>query len=441
MNVEYLDGSLPYLDGAEDELVGVFRRSEDRSSGSPELEAHIRDWPTRYHLSGRRANLARPIRIGPDDRVLDVGAGTGAITRHLLETGAEVVALEGSPARATAAAARCDGMERGRIVCGPIQQFDDPDGFDVVFVVGVLEYSADFFGGAAGPNEFLSAVRRHLRPGGTLVLAIENQIGLSYLLGAPEDHHGQPWIGVEGYRRGRPIRTWSRHRLARLLRDEGYTQQRWLAAFPDYKLPTAIIRSDAIEGDGAADLLRSVVGQITPIQADHVTPTADPALAMGTFADAGLALEIANSFVVVATLADGPDPADRLQDGSAWFEPTGHLDGPFEWQRVDRDGDGSLRASGPSGTRGLRPPAEPAPAPPAEPATDSPGPAASEQPPAVAPTTAPAPELDAHPVRSAPAAQLPDLGVRDATRRLGRAFRIAARQRLMSVRRAATKTR
>ena len=38
--------------------------------------------------------------MGPGDRVLDVGAGDGALTRHLVAVGAKVVAVEAHPGRA-----------------------------------------------------------------------------------------------------------------------------------------------------------------------------------------------------------------------------------------------------------------------------------------------------------------------------------------------------
>ena len=105
--IRYLGQSLGYLDGAEDRVLEVLSQAEDRSPVSDELAAHIVDWPTRYHFSRHRANLLRPFAIGAAMRVLEIGAGTGSLSRFLGETGAEVVSLEGSPARAHATAAGC----------------------------------------------------------------------------------------------------------------------------------------------------------------------------------------------------------------------------------------------------------------------------------------------------------------------------------------------
>jgi len=102
--VRILEGHIPYRDGSEERILEVLTAASDRSSDSDELAAAITDWPSRYHLSRQRASLLRPLRLGPGLRILEIGAGTGVLSRYLAETGAQVVALEGSVERARAAA-------------------------------------------------------------------------------------------------------------------------------------------------------------------------------------------------------------------------------------------------------------------------------------------------------------------------------------------------
>lgn len=305
-----------YADGSEAAVLSVLEAAGDRSAASDELARAVTGWESRYHLSRLRANLLRPLRLGPGMRVLDAGAGTGALARYVAETGAEVVALEGSLARARAAAARCDGLDNVEVVCGPIESFADGDpggdGFDVVLCVGVLEYAG------TGAGELLGRLRRLTRPAGVLAVAIENQLGLKYLLGYGEDHLGQPWLGVEGYPGVAPggPRTWSRRSLAARLDHAGFAAQRWLFPFPDYKLPVAVLAETAYTGPEFVDQL---VRWPCTAQASAQLRVSDDRLAHRVFLDAGLGPEVANSFLVVAGAA-GEDVDGVVDPGcEAWF--------------------------------------------------------------------------------------------------------------------------
>lgn len=313
--VAYLASSVPYEDGAEDNLLKVFNSVEDLSDGSDELLSRIEDWPTRSHFSPLRSNLVKPLRIEPGMRVLDVGCGSGTTLRYLGELGADVTGIEGSPARARAAAIRCCDLPNVKVVCGPIQDYKS-EPYDLVLVIGVLEYSDRLH--ATGHKGFLGAVAGLTGQKGVLAIAIENQIGLKYLIGYNEDHLGLPWVGVEGYQRREGIRTWTRRELANLLNVGGMTHRRWLYPYPDYKHPTHIF-SDRLmrrpEGPSLVDkFLRNPV----------VDRSAEPALVCNAAAahrvmlGAGLGEEVANSFLLLAA-RDENRLEEIVHTGEAWF--------------------------------------------------------------------------------------------------------------------------
>ena len=99
---------------------------------------------------------------------------------------------------------------------------------------------------------FLRKARADLSPGGSLVLGIENRLGLKYLLGCPDDHLGvshiaclpaplarRRWQESSGHRL--QSFTYSLTELERMLRAAGFSQVEFFGAFPDYKLPEKII--------------------------------------------------------------------------------------------------------------------------------------------------------------------------------------------------------
>jgi O-antigen biosynthesis protein len=327
--VRRIGGEVPYVDGAETDLLDILRRASDLTSGSDELDGAIHDWPTRYHLSHLRSHLFRPLHLRAGQRVLDVGAGTGAMARYLGEAGCTVVALEGSPARAEVAAERCRDLPEVEVVCGTIDDLDPQERFDVVTVIGVLEYTPAPIGGAGGPAQLLAGVRARLGPSGALVLAIENQLGLKYLLGGAEDHRGAPWVGIEDYPGPPGPRTWSRPELARLLDAAGFTGQTWLAPYPDYKLPTVILHDRAFDEPDIEELVDQLILQPVAFP-DHVPARlGDASAAHGALIRAGLGRHVASSLLIVSSTGTGH--LDLVADDVLAWIPGGHR--RSEWRR------------------------------------------------------------------------------------------------------------
>ncbi len=306
---------LHWRDGSEERLLAVLRSATDRSTASDELASHITDWPSRYHLDRRRTNLLRPLEVGPGMTVLDVGAGTGVNSRYLAEAGASVVAVEGDALRAEMAGVRCQGLDVDVRVgdATSVSAATDPDGFDLVACIGVLEYSG------TDPGTFLAHLASLVRPGGALVVAIENQMGLAYWLGANEDHLGKPFVGLAGYPGDTGgIRTHSRTGLATLLSSAGMSAQHWLYPFPDYKLPVAILTDDAYRVPDAVEFVDQIVGP--PVDRLRMSTTAGPdsRASHRELIAAGLGPDMANSFLVVAGADQGAVDSACGGDVLAW---------------------------------------------------------------------------------------------------------------------------
>ncbi len=302
--IRILDATLDYSDSSEDRVLATLEGAADRSSESDELANAMVDWPTRYHFSRMRGHLIRPLELSHDLDVLDVGCGTGAISRALGEQGARVLGVEGALPRARAAALRCADLERVEIACGDISHLETDRTFDLACLVGVLEYSTTAEGGKHGPKSLLEHLRQLVKPRGALLIAIENQIGLKYLLGYREDHVGLPWAGIEDYAEGFGARTWSRRQLGHLLASAGFAAQRWLFPYPDYKLPAVILSEDAFELGDATDIVDQVVRRPVHDFAFPRTVLTDDRRVHRVMLDAGLGPDVANSFLILAAAED-----------------------------------------------------------------------------------------------------------------------------------------
>ena len=289
---------ITWRDGAEERMKSIFLSTDDRSSASDFLASHITDWPSRYHLDRRRTNILRPINFDKSMRVLDVGAGTGVMSRYAAERGAEVVALEGDSMRAELASLRCEGLNVD-VRCGSVNDFDDSEGFDLILVIGVLEYATNHPAGSSG---FLKKLSQLLNPDGSIVIAIENQMGLAYWMGANEDHLNEPWVGLEGYVSTSSVKTFSKPVLSSLLTDAGFKHQNWLYPFPDYKLPLTILSDRAYMENDRVDLIDQLVGSPVDRSRSGVLPFFDTRALHRQVVDSDMGQDMSNSFLVVCRL-------------------------------------------------------------------------------------------------------------------------------------------
>ncbi len=318
-----------YSEGSkiEGRTLEILRGAKDLGLFSEELQASISDWPTLYHLSPARHNLLRHLRIGREMSVLELGAGCGAITRQLGESAGDVWAIEGGRLRAACAAARTRDLDNVRVFQSDFQAIELERRFDLVTLIGVLEYSPVFFESANPFLECLRLARSLAKPNGSLLIAIENQLGLKYFCGAPEDHTGKPYDGVQGLYKKRGVRTVGRVELGELVREAGFANVRFHYPFPDYKLPSWLLTERAFSSEGfdPSAILRMVE---TRHEGERVTFAADERKIRPILARNGLLEELSNSFLVIAGVAPSPNfelcsddllAAGYVTDRRPWF--------------------------------------------------------------------------------------------------------------------------
>ncbi|MET3928971.1 GT2 family glycosyltransferase/glycosyltransferase involved in cell wall biosynthesis/2-polyprenyl-3-methyl-5-hydroxy-6-metoxy-1,4-benzoquinol methylase/regulator of replication initiation timing [Lysobacter sp. OAE881] len=311
--------SWAYSDGnaVESRLLELVSQVRDRSVLSSELARAIDDWPTRYYFSAQRANLLRPFAGLLSGNVLEIGAGCGAITRYLGEVSSEVVALEPSIPRSRVAAKRCEDLAHVNVVVDDLESFQTEQRFDVVTLIGVLEYAHRFSDHPDAARIWLEKARSLLKPSGCLIVAIENKLGLKYMAGAPEDHLGRPMLGISDLYEANGPRTYGREELDQLIRSAGYADVGFGLPFPDYKLPSSVLlaKEDGVmpHFDKGAALAAGAVdpqlGRPPLFPVDRV---------WRVVAENGLIKDLANSFVVIAhngTTTDVFGEQNRLVEG------------------------------------------------------------------------------------------------------------------------------
>ena len=233
-----------YSDGAvEDTLLEI---AKDTAPSAYEKTAlALGSWPVMYHFSPMRGNIISwyPLR---GKHVLEIGAGCGAVTGAIATEAASVTCVELSKKRSMINAYRNRDLKNITIRVGNFETVREhlPQKYDLITLIGVFEYGRDYISGKDPYVTFLAMLKELLAPGGEILIAIENRIGLKYFAGCTEDHTGVFYDGIEGYRNTDHVRTFSKKEIERLIRAAGFPEPEFYYPYPDYKFPKAIY-SDA----------------------------------------------------------------------------------------------------------------------------------------------------------------------------------------------------
>lgn len=296
----YSDG-----DNIEDRLLRQVKGAADVSLASDELQCLIIDWPSEYHFSPLRANLLSSFYMERFTNILEIGSGCGAITRLLGERCLEsnILALEGSRRRAEITRARCRGLANVEVCQDSFVDFEYPDLFDLITLIGVLEYSPSYFGTDKPALETLRKARRGLSSNGVLVIAIENQLGLKYFNGCAEDHNGRPFSGINDLYEPGTVRTFGGRQLLQMLYESGFQHVEAVYPFPDYKLPQLLVREEALRCEQFD--VSHLVGQYPARDYGHNGDRVfNESRAWRLVCQNGLLPDLANSFLLFAFTGD-----------------------------------------------------------------------------------------------------------------------------------------
>ncbi len=306
------DNIIDYSDGEKKEqyIYDSLKASGDNSIFSTELLNKIRDWSSEYHFSTYRSNILRPININKNHTVLEIGAGCGAISRYLGETGALVTSVEGSLSRARCARQRCKDLDNVTVICSNVEEVEFDRKFDIITLIGVFEYTAKY---SKRENPFHSALEHYrslLAPNGVLIIAIENKLGLKYFSGYNEDHTGKPYVGLESKYGAKDITTFGRTEIHDLLLECKFQTVEFLYPFPDYKLPKVVLSEQGFEKEefNSTDLIKFTKDR-------HYSPKPKAnllheKLVWSSLDENKIIKDLSNSFLIVASPAESSNMID-----------------------------------------------------------------------------------------------------------------------------------
>ncbi|MDY7087453.1 MAG: hypothetical protein SYR96_20330 [Actinomycetota bacterium] len=194
------------------------------------------------------------------------------------------------------------------VLCGTLAKLPDAEKYDVIVALDGVDRLCSVENEQLDWAASLQALKRALRPGGTLLLAVENELGVHRLVdpathtSAQADSAWRP-LGEFDTKPGNPTR------LAGKLSAEGLAID-WLGTvWPVPETPTLIATPNALQ-DGPADVLAAVAAGAVGRAYTDKPVLSDPRRLAAAAVRGGLGAEFAASWLVVAHRA--PRPATVL---------------------------------------------------------------------------------------------------------------------------------
>ncbi|WP_030489286.1 hypothetical protein [Micromonospora chokoriensis] len=279
--------------------------------------------------------------VPPGARVLIAGPHDPALLDQL--THAEVTCLLRSHPDAVALAHRA-----ARVVVGGPAGLPDDETYDVVIAPAGLDPVESVEGARLGWDGVLARLVAAVRPGGALLLRLENPLGLHRLVDTTPwyaSRDDSAWAIGGVLDRAHPA---NRDQLRERLTAAGLRPTACWAAYPDVSAPTALLDADHLDRDAGSGLFDAVLHGACAGGFTNATVLQDPARLAVDALHAGRAADLAPGWLTLAHRpADSTDPTT----------PTAEADLPVALVQTGRPGIGVMEVlHGPSGWRwGLTP--------------------------------------------------------------------------------------
>lgn len=198
-------------------------------------------YPYLYHLSSIRQNIVDWLDITKEMKVLECNAQCGALTGRLLEKAGKVTAVTDVGQKADIIRKRTEG--KGNLEIRLEKDFfsDTQGSYDRIFIIGHFSRY----------RNRLHQLKGCLRPGGRLIVADSNRIGLKYMAGCQEEYQGGYFTGVEGYTESEPKdRSYTKKEYEQFLKEAGFTHLEVYFPYPDHLFPGSIYSEDYLPAKG-----------------------------------------------------------------------------------------------------------------------------------------------------------------------------------------------
>lgn len=244
-NDNHIELPLNY-DTVDDEDIVQFIDSNDGEDYSEILKKDNR-WNVFYHLSVLRESLFNWYDFQKSARLLEIGAGFGALTGLFAEKCMHVTVCEESGRRARALTKRYQNRANIDVYEGKWEAVKEKLCGKTYDYIVLTDLGSTIYGYANLTDLYLylAELKKYLTENGRILLTAANSLGVRYLCGAPDDYTNVPYDSLNKYPNGSRGRTFTRQELITLC-DMCGLYFKFYYPLPDAKVAQMICTDDAM---------------------------------------------------------------------------------------------------------------------------------------------------------------------------------------------------
>lgn len=248
-------------------------------------------------LSELRRGLISWYDFKEDSRVLEIGAGFGALTGVLCEKCLHVTATERSVFRARQLAKRYEYTENLDVYAGDVRDVSFDGKFDYIILAGVLEVI-----GGGTPDirvyaDYVRYLKTLLADGGRLLIAADNRMGLKYFCGAVEPYTNKAFAGINHHMYHARGCAFTKKQLEEIAAEAGFLHHKFYYPLPDYKMPQLIYTDACLPEKNLKERLIPYYSRTDTLVANELD-LYDDVIANGMFP------AMANSFLIECSMEE-----------------------------------------------------------------------------------------------------------------------------------------
>ena len=132
-------------------------------------------------------------------------------------------------------------VKNGEALLCVSENMDNLEGmWDYLVVSDAFARVPAIFEGRAPYHTFFEKIKKHLKPSGHVILALDNRYGLTYFAGSKERLTGKYFEGLEGYGHSEGVCTFSKEAVLAMVKEAGFASAKTYYPYPNYRYMTAL---------------------------------------------------------------------------------------------------------------------------------------------------------------------------------------------------------